>query len=68
MNASRNKYRHKWIDKGRAAGIGDTYVYTCKHCGKHRVKLDFVSFAYYDANNNPLGNTAPECVKPTPTT
>lgn len=61
MTKSENKYRHKWVDKGKAAGIGQTYIYTCNKCGKHRIKQDFVTYTYYDENNNPLGEKSPEC-------
>lgn len=61
MNKSKNKYRHKWIDDGKAAGSGETYIYTCKHCRQKKVKLDFVSANYYDENGKLIGGIAPEC-------
>ena len=63
MIKSRNKFRHKWIDEGRAKDGYDNYCYDCKHCGRKKIKQSAYSASYYEKDGKPLGDTAPECVK-----
>jgi len=62
MKQAKNK--HKWVDKGVEAGIGKTNIFICANCRKKKIKHDFVDFVtydYFDENNNPLGDFPPKC-------
>lgn len=59
-----NQFRHRWIDRGREAGRGDTYDYYCKYCRAERIKVTAYSSVYRRAGAiDEWQERAPECVE-----
>lgn len=55
----KNKYLHRWQDKGRF--YGDTWTFVCKRgCGCEAIKASAFSWTYY--KNGIIYYRAPECV------
>lgn len=63
MKISKNQFRHKWADDGKEKDGNETYCYTCKKCGKKKIKASTYSADYYDENGKHIGNLAPNCIK-----
>lgn len=59
MNKSKNKTRHRWIDRGRKEDGCDSYIYDCSKCGAERIKESFFSSTYI--KNGQTTTFAPEC-------
>jgi hypothetical protein len=62
MIKSKNKYRHKWVDDGKAKGV-EIYYYTCSKCGKKKTKVDSFSAVYYEYEGAEPSKFAPDCVE-----
>ena len=62
LHKCKNKFRHKWIDEGKEKDGYNNYCYTCKKCGKKKIKQSAYSASYYDEKSNYIGSLAPECV------
>jgi len=63
----KNKFRHRWKDKGRF--YGDTWTFICANgCGCEAIKQDSFEWSYY--KDGVTYSRAPECVdrKLTPNT
>ena len=56
-----NKYRHRWIDKGREKNGIDTYDYYCKFCEARRIKCSAYHMEYRTKGNEETLFLAPEC-------